>query len=65
MKMILSSETMEIPDGVAMKVHAKVIEVEGPRSKLTHDCKHINFDFHLIKDTVIGKRELKIDSWFG
>ncbi|CAF2123154.1 hypothetical protein HID58_009961 [Brassica napus] len=60
MKMILSSETMEIPDGVA-----KVIEVESPRSKLTHDCKHINFDFHLIKDTVIGKRELKIDSWFG
>ncbi|KAJ4870525.1 60S ribosomal protein L9-2 [Raphanus sativus] len=42
MKTILSSETMDIPEGVSIKVHAK-----------------------LIKDDVTGKRQLKIDSWFG
>ncbi|CAH2070913.1 unnamed protein product [Thlaspi arvense] len=65
MKTILSSETMDIPDGVAIKVHAKVIEVEGPRGKLIRDFKHLNLDFQLIKDEVTGKRQLKIDSWFG
>ncbi|KAL1198447.1 Large ribosomal subunit protein uL6x [Cardamine amara subsp. amara] len=65
MKTILSSETMDIPDGVAIKVNAKVIEVEGPRGKLIRDFKHLNLDFQLIKDEVTGKRQLKIDSWFG
>ncbi|CAN7029664.1 unnamed protein product, partial [Brassica oleracea var. botrytis] len=65
MKTILSSETMDIPEGVTIKVHAKVIEVEGPRGKLTRDFKHLNLDFQLIKDAVTGKRQLKIDSWFG
>nr|VDD30156.1 unnamed protein product [Brassica oleracea] len=34
MKTILSSETMDIPGAVNIKVSAKVIEVEGPRGKL-------------------------------
>ncbi|ESQ33475.1 hypothetical protein EUTSA_v10008838mg [Eutrema salsugineum] len=65
MKTILSSETMDIPDGVSIKVNAKVIEVEGPRGKLVRDFKHLNLDFQLIKDEETGKRKLKIDSWFG
>ncbi|KHN02144.1 60S ribosomal protein L9-like [Glycine soja] len=64
MKTILSSETMNIPDGVSIKVHAKVIEVEGPRGKLVRDFHHLNLDFQLITDDG-GKRKLKIDSWFG
>ncbi|MED6107504.1 60S ribosomal protein L9 [Stylosanthes scabra] len=52
MKTILSSETMNIPEGVSIKVHAKVVEVEGPRGKL------------LIKDEN-GQKKLKIDAWFG
>nr|CAA63024.1 60S ribosomal protein L9 [Arabidopsis thaliana] len=65
MKTILSSETMDIPDSVTIKVHAKVIEVEGPRGKLVRDFKHLNLDFQLIKDPETGKKKLKIDSWFG
>uniref|UniRef100_A0A1J3J2D4 60S ribosomal protein L9-1 n=1 Tax=Noccaea caerulescens TaxID=107243 RepID=A0A1J3J2D4_NOCCA len=65
MKTILSSETMDIPDSVSIKVHAKVIEVEGPRGKLVRDFKHLNLDFQLIKDEESGKTKLKIDSWFG
>ncbi|CAA7059268.1 unnamed protein product [Microthlaspi erraticum] len=65
MKTILSSETMDIPDSVTIKVHAKVIEVEGPRGKLVRDFKHLNLDFQLIKEEESGKTKLKIDSWFG
>nr|P30707.1 RecName: Full=Large ribosomal subunit protein uL6; AltName: Full=60S ribosomal protein L9; AltName: Full=Gibberellin-regulated protein GA [Pisum sativum]CAA46273.1 GA [Pisum sativum] len=64
MKTILSSETMNIPDGVTIKVNAKVIEVEGPRGKLVRDFKHLNLDFDLITDEN-GKKKLKIDAWFG
>ncbi|KAK7392474.1 hypothetical protein VNO78_20913 [Psophocarpus tetragonolobus] len=64
MKTILSSETMNIPEGVSIKVNAKVIEVEGPRGKLVRDFKHLNLDFQLITDEN-GKRKLKIDAWFG
>ncbi|MFQ6626363.1 hypothetical protein Gotur_006381 [Gossypium turneri] len=65
MKTILSSETMDIPDGVSVKIKAKVIEVEGPRGKLIRDFKHLNLDFHLIKDEETGKRKLRIEAWFG
>ncbi|CAN8290223.1 unnamed protein product [Cochlearia groenlandica] len=65
MKTILSSETMDIPESVTIKVHAKVIEVEGPRGKLVRDFKHLNLDFQLIKEEETGKKKLKIDSWFG
>ncbi|KAI4338064.1 hypothetical protein L6164_016418 [Bauhinia variegata] len=64
MKTILSSESMDIPDGVNIKVNAKIIEVEGPRGKLVRDFKHLNLDFQLITDEN-GKRKLKIDAWFG
>ncbi|KAK9292105.1 hypothetical protein L1049_020063 [Liquidambar formosana] len=64
MKTILSSETMDIPEGVKIKVKAKMIEVEGPRGKLIRNFKHLNLDFQLIKDES-GKQKLKIDAWFG
>ncbi|KAL4586577.1 hypothetical protein LXL04_011214 [Taraxacum kok-saghyz] len=65
MKTILSSETMDIPDGVEIKVHAKIIEVTGPRGTLTRNFKHLNLDFLLITDEETGKRKLKVDAWFG
>ncbi|KAK9090242.1 hypothetical protein Sjap_023419 [Stephania japonica] len=65
MKTILSSETMDIPEGVTIKVKAKVIEVEGPRGKLVRDFKHLNLDFQLINNAETGKQQLKVDAWFG
>ncbi|XP_073101682.1 large ribosomal subunit protein uL6-like [Elaeis guineensis] len=61
MKTILSTDTMEIPEGVTVRVKAKVVEVEGPRGKLTRNFKHLNLDFQLIE----GSRKLKVDAWFG
>lgn len=65
MKTILSSETMDIPDGISIKVKAKQIEVEGPRGKLVRNFKHLNLDFQLIKDEETGQKKLKVDAWFG
>ncbi|KAL5764386.1 hypothetical protein ACOSP7_016749 [Xanthoceras sorbifolium] len=65
MKTILSSETMDIPDGVKININAKIIQVEGPRGKLSRNFKHLNLDFHLMTDDSTGKRKLKIDAWFG
>ncbi|KAE8055006.1 hypothetical protein FH972_011879 [Carpinus fangiana] len=64
MKTILSSETMDIPEGVKIKVNAKVIEVEGPRGKLTRNFKHLSLDFQLLTDDS-GQRKLKVEAWFG
>ncbi|KAG6466067.1 hypothetical protein ZIOFF_076139 [Zingiber officinale] len=61
MKTILSSQTMDIPEGVTVKVNAKIVEGEGPRGKLTRDFKHLNLDFELIE----GGKKLKVDAWFG
>ncbi|WVZ82942.1 hypothetical protein U9M48_030143 [Paspalum notatum var. saurae] len=61
MKTILASETMDIPEGVTVKVAAKVVTVEGPRGKLTRNFKHLNLDFQLQE----GGRKLKVDAWFG
>ncbi|KAL9240239.1 hypothetical protein vseg_014483 [Gypsophila vaccaria] len=64
MKTVLSSDSMEIPEGVTIKVDAKMIEVEGPRGKLVRNFKHLNLDFELTT-TQEGKKILKIDSWFS
>ncbi|KAI8020183.1 60S ribosomal protein L9-1 [Camellia lanceoleosa] len=56
---------MDIPDGVKIKVKAKMIEMEGPRGKLTRNFKHLNLDVELITDAETGKKKLKIDAWFG
>ncbi|XP_072982406.1 large ribosomal subunit protein uL6 [Typha latifolia] len=61
MKTILATETMDIPEGVAVRVKAKLIEVEGPRGKLTRNFKHLNLDFQLVEDG----RKLKVEAWFG
>ncbi|KAK9992140.1 hypothetical protein SO802_027125 [Lithocarpus litseifolius] len=65
MKTILSSETMDIPDGVKIKVNTMVIELECPPGKLVRNFKHLNLDFDLIIDEKIGKQKLKIDAWFS
>ncbi|XP_043811363.1 60S ribosomal protein L9-2-like [Manihot esculenta] len=49
MKTILSSETMDIPDGVKIKINAKVIEVEGPRALEGH-LQHQNENWRSVGD---------------
>ncbi|KAJ0453870.1 putative ribosomal protein L6 [Helianthus annuus] len=55
---------MDIPEGIEIKIKAKVIEVTRPRRTLTRNFKHLNLDFQLITDTESGKQKLKVDAWF-
>ncbi|KMT16451.1 hypothetical protein BVRB_3g050740 [Beta vulgaris subsp. vulgaris] len=64
MKQVLSSDFMEIPEGIELKVDAKIIVVSGPRGTLTRNFKHLNLDFQITTNED-GKKILKIDSWFG
>lgn len=56
---------MDIPEGIEIKIKAKIIEVKGPRGTLTRNFKHLNLDFQLITDEETGKQKLKVDAWFG
>ncbi|KAL2921604.1 60S ribosomal protein L9 [Bienertia sinuspersici] len=64
MKQVLSSDFMDIPEGIELKVDAKIIVVTGPRGTLTRNFKHLNLDFQIITDEE-GNKKLQIDSWFG
>jgi len=61
MKTILSSQTMDLPEGVKIEIKAKQIRVTGPRGVLTRNFKHLNLDFQMLE----GGRKLKVDAWFG
>lgn len=61
MKTILSSETMDLPEGVKIEIKAKQIRVTGPRGVLTRNFNHLNLDFQMLE----GGRKLKVDAWFG
>ncbi|MFS7999210.1 putative ribosomal protein L6 [Helianthus anomalus] len=56
---------MDIPEGIEIKIKAKVIEVTGPRRTLNRNFKHLNLDFQLITDAESSKQKLKVDVWFG
>jgi large subunit ribosomal protein L9e len=49
MRDILTTEELEIPDGVTVSVKSRVITVTGPRGTLTKNIRHINMDVRLIK----------------
>ncbi|KAF2754459.1 ribosomal protein L6 [Pseudovirgaria hyperparasitica] len=53
MKYIHSQETLNIPEGVKVTIKKRVINVEGPRGKLTKSLSHIAVSFsHPSKDVI-------------
>merc|ERR1712071_45977 len=60
MRTIISSSTVTIPEGVTVKVRARVVTVEGPRGKLVRNFRHMSI---VIKKE--GKKTIKVDKWFG
>ncbi|SRR5260221_1489711 len=49
MRDILTTEELEIPDGITVSVKSRVIVVTGPRGTLTKNVRHVNMDIRLIK----------------
>lgn len=47
MKQILVSQSVKVPEGVQVRVKARVVTVVGPRGKLTRDFKHLALDMEV------------------
>jgi len=47
MKSIVTSRTIDIPKGVKIKKKSRVIQIWGPRGKLTRDFRHILIDIKI------------------
>lgn len=62
MKTILTTDTIDVPEGVTISMKSRVITVTGPRGALTRSFKHVNLSFTPIGDPV---KKLKVDLWFG
>mmetsp|Transcript_11733 Transcript_11733/g.17769 ORF Transcript_11733/g.17769 Transcript_11733/m.17769 type:complete len:186 (+) Transcript_11733:103-660(+) len=60
MKTVLSSRSIEIPEGVTATVKARIVTVTGPRGTLTRDFKHVDMDLKCV-----GKNMIRLDIWFA
>lgn len=49
MKDILKTEEFVVPAGVTVALKARIINVEGPRGKLTKNVRHVNMDIQLVR----------------
>jgi len=59
MKTILTSDTVDIPEGVTVDVKSRVMTVTGPRGTLTRSFKHLNVAIS------VAKKHVKVDIWFA
>lgn len=61
MKKILTSDTVEIPEGVTVEVKHRTVTVKGPKGEpLVRSFRHQYVDFQLV-----NPRLLKVELWFG
>ena len=60
MKTIQTTQVIDIPKGVQVKVKGRVVKVKGPRGKLTRSFRHVAVDMK-----TAGKNKIKVEKWFG
>ncbi|XP_045205469.1 60S ribosomal protein L9-like [Mercenaria mercenaria] len=60
MKTLLTTQTIEVPDGVEVKVRSRKVMVKGPRGSLSRTFKHLAVDIQMD-----GKKKIKVIKWFG
>jgi len=60
MKIIQSTEYVEIPANVELFVNSRVVTVKGPRGVLKRSFKHSRLDI-----TKLSKSKVKVEKWFG
>ena len=63
MKLLKSSDSIEIPADVKVQIHARNIVVEGPRGKLTRSFKTTNVDIYLTGSK--NNHKVVVDAWMS
>ena len=57
---IQKNETLAVPDGVTCGIKRRIVNVSGPRGKLTLDLSHLPIDIQVSED---GKK-VSVERWF-
>ena len=60
MKVLQSTEFVDIPDNVQVFVKSRLVTVKGPRGTLQRNFRHARVDI-----TKISKKQIKVEKWFG
>lgn len=60
MKDIVKDDELVIPENVKVTVKSRIIEVEGPRGKLTKNLRHLNIEIKFV-----GKNKLRFTVYHG
>ncbi|KAJ8658811.1 hypothetical protein O0I10_005537 [Lichtheimia ornata] len=60
MKDIQKSDELIVPDNVSVKIQSRIINVEGPRGKLTKNLRHLNIEIKLV-----AKNKLQFSVYHG
>jgi large subunit ribosomal protein L9e len=60
MKIIQSTEFVDVPDNVQVFVKSRIVTVKGPRGTLVRNFKHARVDI-----TKLSKSKIQVEKWFG
>ncbi|CDS03336.1 hypothetical protein LRAMOSA00738 [Lichtheimia ramosa] len=60
MRDIHKSDELVIPDNVSVKIQSRIINVQGPRGKLTKNLRHLNIEIKLV-----AKNKLQFSVYHG
>jgi large subunit ribosomal protein L9e len=63
MRDILSTEELEIPDGVTVSIKSRIVTVTGPRGTLKKNLRHINMDIQLKPKLAKGNNVVSLAVW--